>query len=101
MIKRGEHGATVFSRQGVFFAPAYPLEEVKDPTGAGDTFAGGFIGYLAKSRSKSFGAIKSAAIYGSVLASFAVQEFSLRRLLQIKPRDIEKRFKEFRKLVSF
>ena len=101
VIKRGEHGATVFHRQGVFFAPAYPLEDVKDPTGAGDTFAGGFIGYLAKSGKKDFASIKKAAIYGSVLASFAVQEFSLRRLLQINCADINKRFREFKKLVSF
>lgn len=101
VIKRGEHGATVFHRQGVFFAPAYPLEDVKDPTGAGDTFAGGFIGYLAKSGKKNFAAIKKAAIYGSVLASFAVQEFSLQRLLEINCVDINKRFREFKKLVSF
>jgi len=101
VIKRGEHGATVFHRQGVFFAPAYPLEDVKDPTGAGDSFAGGFIGYLAKSGRQSFAELKRAAIYGSVLASFTVQEFSLKRLLQIKPADIEKRFREFKKLVSF
>ena len=101
VIKRGEHGATVFHRQGVFFAPAYPLEDVKDPTGAGDTFAGGFVGFLAKSGKKDFSTIKRAAIYGSVLASFAVQEFSLKRLLTIKQKDISKRYKEFHKLVSF
>ncbi len=101
VIKRGEHGATVFHKQGVFFAPAYPLEDVKDPTGAGDSFAGGFVGYLARSGKKTFSEIKRAAIYGSVLASFTVQEFSLKRLLSIKPVDIEKRFREFKKLVSF
>ncbi len=101
VIKRGEHGATVFHRQGVFFAPAYPLEDVKDPTGAGDSFAGGFIGYLAKSGKQTFPEIKRAAIYGSVLASFTVQEFSLKRLLQIKSSDINQRFREFKNLVSF
>jgi sugar/nucleoside kinase (ribokinase family) len=70
----------------VFFAPAYPLEDVKDPTGAGDSFAGGFVGYLAKSGKKTFPEIKRAAIYGSVLASFTVQEFSLKRLLEIRRR---------------
>jgi len=101
VIKRGEHGATVFHRRGVFFAPAYPLEDVKDPTGAGDTFAGGFIGYLAKSGRKDFAELKRAAVYGSVLASFAVQEFSLKRLLKITRADINRRFKEFHQLVSF
>lgn len=101
VIKRGEHGATVFHREGVFFAPAYPLEDVKDPTGAGDTFAGGFIGHLAKTGKHDFNTIKRASIYGSVLASFAVQEFSLKRLLQIKQSDISKRYREFHKLVSF
>jgi len=101
VIKRGEHGATVFHKQGVFFAPAYPLEDVKDPTGAGDSFAGGFMGYLAKTGKHSFAEVKRAAIYGSVLASFAVQEFSLKRLLQIKPPDIIQRFREFKRLVSF
>jgi len=101
VIKRGEHGATVFHRQGVFFAPAYPLLDVKDPTGAGDSFAGGFVGYLAKSGKQTFPEIKRAAVYGSVLASFAVQEFSLKRLLQIKNPDIQKRFREFKNLVSF
>jgi len=101
VIKRGEHGATVFHKQGVFFAPAYPLEDVKDPTGAGDSFAGGFIGYLSKNQRQSFAEIKAAAVYGSVLASFAVQEFSVKRLLEINYSDIEQRFKEFKKLVSF
>jgi sugar/nucleoside kinase (ribokinase family) len=101
VIKRGEHGATVFHRQGVFFAPAYPLEDVKDPTGAGDTFAGGFAGYLAKTGKKTFADIKLAAIYGSVLASFSVEEFSLKKLLTIKKPQIDKRFREFKKLVSF
>jgi hypothetical protein len=101
VIKRGEHGATVFHRHGVFFAPAYPLEDVQDPTGAGDSFAGGFIGWLAKSGRKNFSEFKRAAIYGSVLASFAVQEFSLKRLLQIKSSDINQRFREFKNLVSF
>jgi len=101
VIKRGEHGATVFHKEGIFFAPAYPLEEVKDPTGAGDSFAGGFIGYLAKTGKKDFPTLKRAAIYGSVLASFTVQEFSLKRLLEIKAQDIRERFKLFKSLVSF
>jgi len=101
VIKRGEHGATVFHKQGIFFAPGYPLEEVKDPTGAGDSFAGGFIGYLAKTGKKNFSTLKRASIYGSVLASFTVQEFSLKKLLEVKAQDIRERFKLFKQLVSF
>ena len=101
VIKRGEHGATVFHKEGIFFAPGYPLEEVRDPTGAGDSFAGGFIGYLAKTGKKNFSTLKRAAIYGSVLASFTVQEFSLKKLLEVQVQDIRERFKLFKQLVSF
>ncbi len=101
VIKRGEHGATIHTREGIFFAPAYPLEIVKDPTGAGDSFAGGFIGYLWQEGRSDFSELKKAGIYGSVVASFTVEEFGLKRLLEVSKEDIEQRFREFKELVSF
>jgi len=101
VIKKGEHGALLFHEGHVFYAPALPLEEVFDPTGAGDTFAGGFIGYLAKTKDISFENMKTAIIVGSALASFCVEKFGPNRLKEIKQQDLDARIKEFVELVSF
>jgi sugar/nucleoside kinase (ribokinase family) len=101
IIKKGEHGALLFSDQKVFFAPGLPLSEVKDPTGAGDTFAGGFIGYLAKTDDTSFENMKRAVIYGSAMASFCVQEFSLDKLKTLNHDMIGERVDQFAELVRF
>ena len=101
IIKKGEHGAFMFTTDSVFFAPAYPLEEVFDPTGAGDSFAGGFMGYLARTNDLGEANLRRAMIYGSALGSFAVERFSVQRLLELTPRDIAARVSEFRKLVAF
>ena len=101
IIKKGEHGAFMFTKDSVFFAPAYPLESVFDPTGAGDSFAGGFMGYLAKSGDISEANLRRAMIYGAALGSFAVEKFSIERLLEVTPSDIAKRVAEFKQLVAF
>lgn len=101
IIKKGEHGAFMFTEDTIFFAPAYPLESVFDPTGAGDSFAGGFIGYLAKTGDLSEGNMRRAVIYGSAMGSFAVEKFSIERLLEITPGDLASRIRDFRKLVAF
>jgi sugar/nucleoside kinase (ribokinase family) len=101
IIKKGEHGALLFHKQHVFFAPALPLEEVFDPTGAGDTFAGGFIGHLAKSKDISFENMKTAIIVGSAMASFCVEKFGPERLKEITKTDIDERLSEFVQLVNF
>lgn len=101
VIKKGEHGALLFHQDQVFFAPALPLEEVFDPTGAGDTFAGGFIGYLAKTGDISFGNMKTAIIVGSALASFCVEKFGPNRMKEITKKEIDERLSEFVQLVSF
>ncbi|MBL0309633.1 MAG: bifunctional hydroxymethylpyrimidine kinase/phosphomethylpyrimidine kinase [Bacteroidetes bacterium] len=101
VIKKGEHGALLFHENEVFFAPALPLEEVFDPTGAGDTFAGGFCGYLDKSRDISFENMKRAVIYGSAMASFCVEKFGTERLKTLSHHDIEGRVKDFIDLVQF
>lgn len=101
IIKKGEHGAFMFTRDTVFFAPAYPLEDVFDPTGAGDSFAGGFMGYLAKTGDLSEANLRRAVIHGSAMGSFAVEKFSIDRLLEITRPDIEKRVAAFRRLVAF
>ena len=101
IIKKGEHGAFLFKDQSVFFAPAFPLEEVFDPTGAGDSFAGGFMGYLARTGDLSDANLRRAVVYGSAMGSFAVEKFSVQRLLEITPADIAARVAEFRKLVAF
>src|SRR5438874_13462145 len=101
IIKKGEHGALLFHDDRVFFAPALPLEDVFDPTGAGDTFAGGFIGHLAKTKDVSFENMKTAIIVGSALASFCVEKFGPTRLKEIYKEDISKRLREFRELVNF
>jgi sugar/nucleoside kinase (ribokinase family) len=101
MIKRGEYGVLYFSGATVFSAPAYPLEEVFDPTGAGDTFAGGVMGWLASSGDTSPAGIRKAIIYGSVVASFTVEAFSLERLRTLTRDDIERRYRQFVSLTSF
>ena len=101
VIKKGEHGALLFSKEEVFFAPALPLEEVFDPTGAGDCFAGGFIGYLEKTQDISFENMKRAVIHGSVMASFCVEKFGTERLIELSQQDVENRLQEFIDLVQF
>ena len=101
IIKKGEHGALLFHGEKVFFAPALPLEEVFDPTGAGDTFAGGFIGHLAKTKDISFENMKTAIIVGSAMASFCVEKFGTQRLREINKSDIDARLAEFVQLVNF
>ena len=101
VIKKGEHGALLFHQDNVFFAPALPLEEVFDPTGAGDTFAGGFMGYLAKTKDISFANMKTAIIVGSAMASFCVEKFGATRLKEITHKDIEFRIQQFKELVNF
>ncbi len=100
-IKKGEHGALLFQGDEVFFAPALPLEEVFDPTGAGDTFAGGFIGYLASTGDVSFENMKRALIYGSAMASFCVEKFGTERLLNLSQDEIQARVQEFVRLAHF
>jgi sugar/nucleoside kinase (ribokinase family) len=101
IIKKGEHGALLFFEDQIFSAPALPLEEVFDPTGAGDTFAGGFIGYLASTGEVTFENMKRAIIAGSALASFSVEKFGTERLLEISQKDIEQRIDEFVSLTNF
>jgi len=101
IIKKGEHGALLFHGDHVFFAPALPLEEVFDPTGAGDTFAGGFIGHLAKTKDISYENMKTAIIIGSAMASFCVEKFGPERLKEISKADIDERLAEFVQLVNF
>ena len=100
-MKKGEHGALLFNNKEVFFAPALPLEEVFDPTGAGDSFAGGFIGYLAKTNDISFNNMKRAVINGSAMASFCVEKFGTQKLTEITQKDIDVRINEFVGLVQF
>ncbi|PSL20288.1 PfkB family carbohydrate kinase [Dyadobacter jiangsuensis] len=101
IIKKGEHGALLFQEDRIFFAPALPLEEVFDPTGAGDSFAGGFIGYLAATNDISFENMKRAIIYGSAMASFCVEKFGTERLVNLSKEEINARVQEFVKLASF
>ena len=101
IIKKGEHGALLFHGKQVFFAPALPLEEVFDPTGAGDTFAGGFIGHIARTKDISFENMKTGIIVGSAMASFCVEKFGPNRLKELKAEEIEARIDEFVELVNF
>lgn len=101
VIKKGEHGALLFYDGKVFFAPALPLEEVFDPTGAGDTFAGGFIGYLAGTHDIDFENMKRAVIYGSNLASFSVEKFGTQRMEKLSKKEINQRLNEFKQLTQF
>ena len=101
LIKRGEYGVLQFSDSAVFATPAYPLEEVFDPTGAGDSFAGGFLGYLARSGDHSRGGLRRAIVYGSVVASFTVEDFGLGRLTALSLAEIEERYQRFIELTDF
>ncbi|MBP8822683.1 MAG: sugar kinase [Flavobacteriales bacterium] len=101
VVKKGEHGALLFDKDRVFFAPALPLDEVVDPTGAGDTFAGGFIGYLARSGDHSFNNLKRAIIVGSAMASFCCERFGVQRLLELDQEEIDQRIQQFVELVDF
>lgn len=101
VIKKGEHGALLFHKEEMFFAPALPLEEVFDPTGAGDTFAGGFVGYLTNSKDISFENMKNAVIYGSNLASFCVEKFGTEKMLDLDKDEVDKRLESFQALTQF
>jgi len=101
VIKKGEHGALLFHRENIFFAPALPLEEVFDPTGAGDTFAGGFAGYLAEAGYISFESMKNAIIHGSNLASFCVERFGTERMVDLQKDEVEARLEQFKELTQF
>ncbi|MEM9078647.1 MAG: PfkB family carbohydrate kinase [Bacteroidota bacterium] len=101
VIKKGEHGALLFNNDHIFFAPALPLEEVFDPTGAGDTFAGGFAGYLAQAKNLSFESLKNAIVQGSNLASFCVERFGTERMLDLKKEEVDQRLAQFKELTQF
>lgn len=101
VIKKGEHGALLFHESSIFFAPALPLEEVFDPTGAGDTFAGGFVGYLTATKNVSFSNLRNAVIHGSNLASFCVERFGTERMLNLKKGEVDKRLHQFKELTQF
>jgi len=101
VIKKGEHGALLFHDKEVFFAPALPLEEVFDPTGAGDTFAGGFSGYITQSENISFNNLKNAIIHGSNLASFCVEKFGTERMESLQKEEVQERLKQFKLLTQF
>ncbi len=101
IIKKGEHGAFLFTRDTIFFAPAFPLENVFDPTGAGDSFAGGFVGYIARTGDMSEANLRRAVVYGSVMGSFAVEKFSIERLMTVTKAEITQRMQDMRRLVTF
>ncbi|WP_294736660.1 PfkB family carbohydrate kinase [uncultured Flavobacterium sp.] len=101
VIKKGEHGALLFHKKEIFFAPALPLEEVFDPTGAGDTFAGGFAGYITQSENISFNNMKNAIIYGSNMASFCVEQFGTERMVKLEKADVLERLQQFKALTHF
>ena len=101
IVKRGEYGALLFSEGRIFAVPAYPLEEVRDPTGAGDSFAGAFMGFLAAAPTLSEGAVRRAMVMGSVMASFCVEDFSLDRLKTLDAAQVDQRFKQFADLTAF
>jgi sugar/nucleoside kinase (ribokinase family) len=101
LVKRGEYGVLQFSDSAVFATPAYPLEQVFDPTGAGDSFAGGFMGHLARSGDESQGGLRRAIVYGSVVASFTVEDFGVKRLTEVSLKEIEERYQRFVELTDF
>jgi len=101
VIKKGEHGALLFEQSEIFFAPALPLEEVFDPTGAGDTFAGGFAGYITQSGDVSFENLKNSIIYGSNLASFCVEKFGTERMVELQKEETTERLKQFKTLTQY
>ena len=100
VVKRGEYGVWCFTKHGHFAIPAFLLEDIEDPTGAGDSFAGGFLGYLARAKRLRFHDFRKAAVYGSIIASYNVQSFSIRRLARLTQRDIEKRLREYRNMLT-
>jgi sugar/nucleoside kinase (ribokinase family) len=101
LVKKGEYGCVLITRDDYFVAPAFPVEDVYDPTGAGDSFAGGFLGYLARNGDLSTAAMRRAVIYGSAVASFTVQKFSLDRLRDLTRAEVDRRVGDFRRLVHF
>ena len=101
VIKKGEHGALLFHEEHIFFAPALPLEEVFDPTGAGDTFAGGFVGYLSETKNISFNNLRNAVIHGSNLASFCVEQFGTQRIEKLNKSEVDRRLHQFKELTQF
>jgi sugar/nucleoside kinase (ribokinase family) len=101
VIKKGENGALLFHQNEIFYAPALPLEEVFDPTGAGDSFAGGFIGFLASQSEINFETMKQAVIYGSAIASFCVEKFGIERVINLEPQELSDRIRQFVRLVDF
>ncbi len=101
IVKKGEHGAVLYQKNQFFFVPAYPLDRVIDPTGAGDSFAGGFLGYIAREQNLQAKTLKRALVYGSAIASFNVQDFSFNHLISLKFSELEERFREFKKLTMF
>jgi cytidine kinase len=101
IIKKGEHGSLFVNDDTVFPAPAYPMEEIVDPTGAGDSFAGGFMGHIAKQNSLSVNTMKEAVIYGNVMGAFAVEGFGVKKLLEITKEDVQNRYETYRNIVNF
>lgn len=101
IVKKGEYGAVLFTGDGYFYCPAYPLEDVKDPTGAGDSFAGGFLGYLASAGETTMAHLRRALVYGSVVASFTVEDFSVTRLATVTQDELRRRYREFREFTYF
>ncbi|MCI0557239.1 MAG: PfkB family carbohydrate kinase, partial [Nitrososphaera sp.] len=102
IIKKGEHGAILFTSEGMVFpAAAFFLDEIVDPTGAGDSFAGGFLGHIARRGKTDFATMKEAVIYGNVMGAFAVEDFGVKRLLSLKKDDVEERYAKYRNLVQF
>jgi sugar/nucleoside kinase (ribokinase family) len=101
VVKKGEHGAILFADQLIFYAPGYPLEDVYDPTGAGDAFAGGFMGCLARAGLADSDNLRRAMVYGSALGSFAVERFGLERLIELRPEEVHDRVQDFRELTAF
>jgi sugar/nucleoside kinase (ribokinase family) len=101
VIKKGEHGALLFHDDEVFFAPALPLEDVFDPTGAGDSFAGGFVGYLTETENISFNNLRNAVIHGSNLASFCVEKFGTERMQELTKAEVDRRLEQFKQLTQF
>ena len=101
IIKKGEHGAVLLSKNSYFAAPAFPLKSVIDPTGAGDSFAGGFVGYLAKVGKFSEAAMRTAVVYGNIIASFNVEDFSFKKLISLSKKQLDKRYDRYKKITSY
>ena len=101
VVKKGVHGAILMSKSSYFVAPAFPVQKVVDPTGAGDCFAGGFVGYLAQNKRFEDSELRKAIIYGTVIASFCVEDFSFRRLAKLKNEDLNKRYDTIKKITSY